>query len=71
MEKKKNANKMRLLVQRCTREGHENCLDFYLAWYYEDKAYAVRIKPSFSNNQKLLYANAEKVPDNEPIVKYI
>lgn len=62
---------MKLIAKKCLRKGFENYYDMYLCWSYKNRVYAVRVRPQFACDNKVLLANAEVIDNAEPLDKYV
>lgn len=65
---------MKLLKQvseRVRSMDNKPYLDFYLCWVYDNKPYAIRVRPHFNCDYDKLCALATEVPKGELIEKYI
>lgn len=70
----KEVTTMKLLRQESERKRSKDdkpFTDFYLCWVYNDKSYAVRIRPHFYSDLDKLIALSELVPAGELVEKYI
>lgn len=59
------------LVKQKTIRNNIEYVNFYLTWTYNNKAYAVRVSPSFVRDYDKLYAVAEELEKGEDVRKYI
>lgn len=61
---------MKLIKKQVEREGN-TYTDFYLAWQYNNKLYAVRVRPVFGRDNDKLHSVAQEVCGEEPFEKYL
>lgn len=69
--KLERTRQMKKLIKQTSIRNDKEYVNLYLCWTYQNKVYAVRIKPTFNKDFDKLVASAQNIPTGEDVEKYI